>query len=157
MRLRSTSAAARACLRTAHRVFSAVLTPASDPRCAVSCAPASQLTGPAASPEHLPALTTADHYREHSPGSPPFVVSIPHARPETTFDIKYYTRDRRRTFVNAYNPGSVKTEAFVVTPAMGPITEPLPTAGTRAAVQQWYAGKRARKVDLTDDANNGYT
>jgi hypothetical protein len=116
-----------------------------------------QLTGPAASPESLPSLTTADHYREHAPGSPTVRVFVPHARPETTFDIKYYTRDRRRAYVSALNPGSVKREAFVVASATAAeYQQPLPTAGTRAAIQEWHTGKRARKVALTDDVKNGY-
>lgn len=56
-----------------------------------------QITGPASSPEFLEALPDAADYRKHAPATQPKRVFVPQAEPEHVFDIKYYTRDRRRT------------------------------------------------------------
>jgi len=105
----------------------------------------------------LPSLTTADHYRPHAPGSPPARVSVPHARPETTYDIKYFPRERRRVHAPLWNVGAVTTTAFLVGKPAGPLSEPAPVAGVRAPMQEWHTGKGARMVPLLDDVNGGYT
>ncbi|XP_074573173.1 uncharacterized protein LOC141829561 [Curcuma longa] len=55
-----------------------------------------EITGPCADPEYRSALPMATEYRPFSPATPPVKVCIPTSEPETVFDIKYYTRDRRR-------------------------------------------------------------
>lgn len=55
-----------------------------------------EITGPCASPEYRSALPKATEYRPFCPATPPEKVCIPTSEPETVFDIKYYTRDRRR-------------------------------------------------------------
>ena len=120
-------------------------------------APARQVTGPASTLEYLPSLTTADYYRPHAPGSPPVAVIVPHARPETTYDIKYFPRERRRVHAPLWNVGAVTTRMVAVGGPAGPLAEPAPTAGARAALQEWHTGKDVRAVPLLDDVNNGYT
>jgi hypothetical protein len=110
-----------------------------------------------ASPENLPSLTTPDKYRPFAPGSPPVQVSVPHARPETTFDIKYYTRERRRVHAPALNLGGTKLEEFVVKPA-APMAAPFAAAGIRADIQNSHQkGSKVAVVPLTDEENGGYT
>ncbi|KAG6502748.1 hypothetical protein ZIOFF_035035 [Zingiber officinale] len=55
-----------------------------------------EITGPCADPEYRSAIPMAMEYRPFSPATPPAKVCIPTSEPETVFDIKYYTRDRRR-------------------------------------------------------------
>jgi hypothetical protein len=117
-----------------------------------------QLTGPASSSENLPSLTTADFYRPHAPGSAPVKVSVPHARPETTYNIKYFPRERRRVHSPLWNVGAVTTTQFVVGQPAGPLSESAALPGVRSACQEWHTGKSgARMVPLLDDENNGAT
>jgi hypothetical protein len=117
------------------------------------------MTGPAASAEFLMSLTNADGYRPYAPGSPPVKVIVPHGRPETTFDIKYFTRERRRVHEAAVNTGPRKeyaldpraAECAAVGGAGG-----IPAQGVRSSLQEWHAGGM-RRVSLLDDTNNGYT
>ncbi len=74
-------------------------------------------------------------------------VSIPHGRPETTFDIKYFTRERRRVHAPLVNLGAVKREAVAITPAAAGAPVP-PTPGTRAKMQEWHLGRKSRMVSL---------
>ena len=106
--------------------------------------------------EYLPSLAKADNYRPFAPGSPPAHVIVPHARPETTFDIKYFPRERRRVHSPLWNVGAVKTTQFAITPAV-PLTASAPLPGTRAAIQEWHTGKGVRAVPLLDNEGNGYT
>ncbi|XP_058070473.1 uncharacterized protein LOC131219384 [Magnolia sinica] len=55
-----------------------------------------EITGPCADPEYRNAVPRALEYRRFCPATQPGVASIPSSDPETVFDIKYYTRDRRR-------------------------------------------------------------
>ncbi len=83
--------------------------------------------------------------------SPPVKVVIPHGRPETTFDIKYYTRERRRAHEPALQLAPRKL--YSIDPRSAAALEGPPAApGARAALQG-----RARIVPLLDDTNNGYT
>ncbi|OAY72316.1 uncharacterized protein LOC109709673 [Ananas comosus] len=55
-----------------------------------------EITGPCADPEYRSALPPATEYRRFCPATAPAKAIIPTSDPETVFDIKYYTRDRRR-------------------------------------------------------------
>ncbi|EHA8587869.1 putative Versican core protein [Cocos nucifera] len=55
-----------------------------------------EITGPCADPEYRTAIPKATEYRRFSPATAPAKVCVPTSEPETVFDIKYYTRDRRR-------------------------------------------------------------
>ncbi|WOK99676.1 hypothetical protein Cni_G08388 [Canna indica] len=55
-----------------------------------------EITGPCSHPEYRHSLPKATEYRVFCPASAPEKVCIPSSEPETVFDIKYYTRDRRR-------------------------------------------------------------
>jgi hypothetical protein len=84
-------------------------------------------------------------------------VSVPHGRPETTFDIKYFTRERRRVHQPLVNLGAMRRENVAV-PAVAPPVEGTAAApGVRAKMQEWHLGKQARMVPLIDDVNGGYT
>ena len=78
-------------------------------------------------------------------------VIIPHARPETTFDIKYFTRERRRAHEPALNTAPRKHLA--VNPRTDGV-EGAPLPGSRARVQ---GAAGVTFVKLLDDTNNGYT
>ena len=98
---------------------------------------APQITGPTSSPEFKLSILPADKYRPFSPASPPVKVIVPHGRPETTFDIKYFTRERRRVHLPAINTGARKhllvdarAEA-TISPAPAPGTRVLPSPDSR--------------------------
>ncbi|PKA55430.1 hypothetical protein AXF42_Ash006632 [Apostasia shenzhenica] len=55
-----------------------------------------EITGPCADPEYRSALPGALEYRRFCPATPPAKAIVPTSDPETVYDIKYYTRDRRR-------------------------------------------------------------
>ncbi|KAH7660662.1 hypothetical protein IHE45_15G008000 [Dioscorea alata] len=55
-----------------------------------------EITGPCASPEYRDAIPMALEYRRFCPATAPVKAIIPTSDPETVYDIKYYTRDRRR-------------------------------------------------------------
>ncbi|KAJ4831843.1 hypothetical protein Tsubulata_017507 [Turnera subulata] len=56
-----------------------------------------EITGPCASPEYLSAVPGATEYRPECPATTKVKPVVPTSDPETVYDIKYYTRDRRRT------------------------------------------------------------
>ena len=125
-----------------------------------SCAPhaprpAPQVTGPTSSPEFKLSILPADKYRPFSPASPPVKVIVPHGRPETTFDIKYFTRERRRVHLPAINTGARK---HVLVDARAEATiSPAPLPGVRAPFQRLSGEGSTRIVPLLDEVNNGYT
>ncbi|KAF0910515.1 hypothetical protein E2562_002964 [Oryza meyeriana var. granulata] len=57
-----------------------------------------EITGPCASPEYRSALPGALEYRRRCPGTltEETRAVVPSSDPGTVYDIKYYTRDRRR-------------------------------------------------------------
>ncbi|KAJ0980171.1 hypothetical protein J5N97_008426 [Dioscorea zingiberensis] len=55
-----------------------------------------EITGPCSDPEYREAIPMALEYRRFCPATVPAKAIIPSSDPETVFDIKYYTRDRRR-------------------------------------------------------------
>uniref|UniRef100_A0A0E0C830 Uncharacterized protein n=1 Tax=Oryza meridionalis TaxID=40149 RepID=A0A0E0C830_9ORYZ len=57
-----------------------------------------EITGPCASPEYRSALPGALEYRQRCPATltKDTMAVVPTSEPETVYDIKYYTRDRRR-------------------------------------------------------------
>ncbi|RZR93582.1 hypothetical protein BHM03_00022143 [Ensete ventricosum] len=55
-----------------------------------------EITGPCTSPEYRSSVPMATEYRRFCPATAPAKVRVPTSEPETVFDIKYYTRDRRR-------------------------------------------------------------
>jgi len=55
------------------------------------------ITGPTATSEFLESVPDAKDYRKIAPATMPVRPSIPHAETSTVFDIKYYTRDRKRS------------------------------------------------------------
>ncbi|XP_072956849.1 uncharacterized protein [Typha angustifolia] len=55
-----------------------------------------EITGPCSDPEYRSALPGALEYRRFCPATAPAKAIVPTSDPETVFDIKYYTRDRRR-------------------------------------------------------------
>ncbi|XP_077211451.1 furry [Tasmannia lanceolata] len=55
-----------------------------------------EITGPCADPEYRNPIPKATEYRLFCPATPHANACIPTSEPETVFDIKYYTRDRRR-------------------------------------------------------------
>ncbi|BAD87355.1 unknown protein [Oryza sativa Japonica Group] len=57
-----------------------------------------EITGPCASPEYRSALPGALEYRHRCPATltKDTMAVVPTSEPETVYDIKYYTRDRRR-------------------------------------------------------------
>lgn len=114
-----------------------------------------QVTGPSSSSEFKLSLLPADQYRIFSPGSPPVKVIVPHSRPETTFDIKYFTRERRRVHLPAINTGARKH--LMVDPRSEAVSSPAPTPGTRAPFQRLQGAGATRIVPLLDEVNNGYT
>ncbi len=77
-------------------------------------------------------------------------VIIPHGRPETTFDIKYFPRERRRVHEAAVNTGP-RREYSVDPRAEALLVGAPPAPGVRAGAQSW------RKVSVLHDTNNGYT
>ncbi|KAL2621678.1 hypothetical protein R1flu_001883 [Riccia fluitans] len=98
------------------------------------------IASPAASSEFLPALPDASEYRKHAPATQPKRVFVPHAEPEHVFDIKYYTRDRRRT-----PPTTTELEVSLAEITIEGVP---PTAG------KWYeAGKLCH---FTDNPGDGY-
>ncbi|KAL3699561.1 hypothetical protein R1sor_017583 [Riccia sorocarpa] len=99
-----------------------------------------EITGPASGSEFLPALPDATEYRKHAPATQPKRVFIPQAEPEHVFDIKYYTRDRRRT--------PPTTTSLEVSPSEITLDGAAPQAG------KWYeAGK---VYHYSDNPGNGY-
>ncbi|KAJ8506754.1 hypothetical protein OPV22_007640 [Ensete ventricosum] len=56
-----------------------------------------EITGPCSDPEYRSAVPMATEYRRFCPATAPAKACIPTSEPETVFDIKYYTRDRRRS------------------------------------------------------------
>ncbi|KAK1305486.1 hypothetical protein QJS10_CPA10g01986 [Acorus calamus] len=54
-----------------------------------------EITGPCSHPEYRDAVPLASEYRRRCPATTHPVV-VPTSDPDTVFDIKYYTRDRRR-------------------------------------------------------------
>lgn len=57
------------------------------------------VTGPTATSEFLESVPLAKDYRVHAPATQPLTPAIPQADADKVFDIKYYTRDRRRHVV----------------------------------------------------------
>ncbi|PKU70193.1 uncharacterized protein LOC110095554 [Dendrobium catenatum] len=55
-----------------------------------------EITGPCADPEYRNAVPGALEYRRFCPATPPAKAIVPTSDPQTVYDIKYYTRDRRR-------------------------------------------------------------
>ncbi|KAM0951374.1 hypothetical protein DsansV1_C03g0024881 [Dioscorea sansibarensis] len=55
-----------------------------------------EITGPCSGPEYRDAIPMALEYRRFCPATAPVKAIIPTSDPETVYDIKYYTRDRRR-------------------------------------------------------------
>jgi len=100
-------------------------------------------------------LTTPDLYRPYAPSNPPVEVKVPHARPETTFDIKYFTRERRRVHDPAVTLAPLKE--YVVDPRSAEPVSGTALPGTRSRLQQGYAAGGVKTVSLLDDTNNGYT
>ena len=116
---------------------------------------APQITGPTSSSEFKLSILPADKYRPFSPGSPPVKVIVPHGRPETTFDIKYFTRERRRVHLPAINTGARKH--LLVDARAEATISPAPVPGTRAPFQRLSGAGSTRIVPLLDEVNNGYT
>ena len=80
---------------------------------------------------------------------------MPHCRPETTFDIKYFTRERRRVHLPAINTGARKR--VLVDARADPAIDPPPVPAARARFQRLQGDGATRVVSLLDEANNGYT
>ena len=116
---------------------------------------APQITGPTSSSEFKLSILPADKYRPFSPASPPVKVIVPHGRPETTFDIKYFTRERRRVHLPAINTGARKH--LLVDARAEATISPAPLPGTRAPFQRLSGEGSTRIVPLLDEVNNGYT
>lgn len=55
------------------------------------------ITGPTATPEFLESVPDATDYRKFAPATVPVRPAVPHAETDKVFDIKYYTRDRKRS------------------------------------------------------------
>ncbi|KAA8547908.1 hypothetical protein F0562_004337 [Nyssa sinensis] len=56
-----------------------------------------EITGPCAGPEYKSAVPGATEYRVFCPATVPWKAIVPTSNPETVYDIKYYTRDQRRS------------------------------------------------------------
>jgi hypothetical protein len=80
---------------------------------------------------------------------------VPHGRPETTFDIAYFKRERRRVHLPAINTGARK---HVLVDARAEATiSPAPLPGARAPFQRLAGPGATRIVPLLDEVNGGYT
>mmetsp|Transcript_10705 Transcript_10705/g.29723 ORF Transcript_10705/g.29723 Transcript_10705/m.29723 type:complete len:123 (+) Transcript_10705:1765-2133(+) len=58
------------------------------------------ITGPVSSPDYVSHLARAPEFRGIAPSSFPVRASVPYAEPDRVYDIKYYTRDMRRSELN---------------------------------------------------------
>jgi len=58
------------------------------------------ITGPVSSPDYLSHLSRAPEFRGVAPTSVPTRASVPYAEPDRVYDIKYFTRDMRRSELN---------------------------------------------------------
>lgn len=58
------------------------------------------ITGPVSSPDYLSHLSRAPEFRGVAPTSVPTRASVPYAEPDRVYDIKYFTRDMRRSDLN---------------------------------------------------------
>jgi len=101
------------------------------------------ITGPTASSEFLESVPDAKDYRKIAPATMPVRPSIPHAETDKVFDIKYYTRDRKR---------SVKTTVQEMDPvALAAELEGLPSMPGNG--RQYVMGKA---YHLDDEPGEGY-
>jgi hypothetical protein len=101
------------------------------------------ITGPTATPEFVKSVPDASDYRTIAPATMPVRPAIPHAEPAHVFDIKYYTRDRKR---------SVKTTSQEVDPlALAAELQGLPP--TPGNGTQYVMGK---EYHMDDEPGQGY-
>ncbi|KAF5174881.1 furry [Thalictrum thalictroides] len=56
-----------------------------------------EITGPCSDPEYKEAIPAATEYRIYCPATPKLRAIVPDSDPEKVFDIKYYSRDKRRS------------------------------------------------------------
>jgi hypothetical protein len=110
-----------------------------------------QITGVASSPEFQSYLPVATEYRKHAPASVPTRPSIPNARPDRVYDIKYWTRDTRRAGQLVGGTNKLHIEVTAVDPAAhdpalenGPCVPGVP--------HKW-----SPRTPLLDAPNQGYT
>ncbi|KAK9812289.1 hypothetical protein WJX73_010061 [Symbiochloris irregularis] len=109
-----------------------------------------EITGPAASIEHLSPTPPATEYRKRAPGSQIHRARVPQATPDTVYDITFYNRDvrrqgqlvggtnRKRLVKYEVDPKENQLQASDVPPTMG-----QPTRWTRKPLLEYD--------------NNGYT
>ena len=72
-----------------------------------------RITGPTATSEFLESVPDAKDYRKIAPATMPVRPAVPHAEPDDVFDIKYYTRGRKRsvkTMVQEIDPVALAAE-----------------------------------------------
>jgi hypothetical protein len=110
-----------------------------------------QVTGVASSPEFASYLPAATEYRKHAPASPPTRPSIPHARPERVYDIKYWTRDTRRAGQVVGGTNKLHIVVSAVDPA---VPDPALENGPAVPGKPY---KWSSRSPLLDAPNNGYT
>nr|PNR37407.1 hypothetical protein PHYPA_020516 [Physcomitrium patens] len=101
------------------------------------------ITGPTATSEFLESVPDASDYRKIAPATVTVRPAIPHAEPAHVFDIKYHTRDRKR---------SVKTTVQEMDPvALAAELQGLPpTPGSKT---HYVMGKA---YTMTDEPGDGY-
>ncbi|KAG0504122.1 hypothetical protein M758_5G042100 [Ceratodon purpureus] len=84
------------------------------------------VTGPTATPEFLESVPDANDYRKIAPATMAVRPAIPHAEPGQVFDIKYHTRDRKRsvkTTVQEMDPVALAAELQGLPPTPGSGTQ----------------------------------
>eukprot|EP00227_Mantoniella_beaufortii_P013451 CAMPEP_0197600824 /NCGR_PEP_ID=MMETSP1326-20131121/34063_1 /TAXON_ID=1155430 /ORGANISM="Genus nov. species nov., Strain RCC2288" /LENGTH=152 /DNA_ID=CAMNT_0043167963 /DNA_START=75 /DNA_END=533 /DNA_ORIENTATION=+ len=121
-----------------------------------------KITGPTSGAEWKEVPVGADEYRVVAPASQPPIVRIPHSDPDKIYDVRYHTRDTRRSMMPAhngykYNMVTITPENFEEILAMKQPDCAMLVSNRHPFQNAGQAGSGYEVVSILDNSNGGYT
>ena len=119
-----------------------------------------QVTGPLASKDWRFADLPVEQYRLQTPGTPRQTPMVPHAEPDKVYDIKYFTRDAKRSDIKVGGTDQLRhvTYTYSLEALAAEVAGDLQAGGAPAGppAASTFRTWQGERVGLLDTLNDGY-